>query len=66
MLRTIIGRELRNNVQSLRFQIAFALVLVVFVVGTIAFLKSHDSLMQEYARYASKLTNQQKRTAESN
>lgn len=66
MLGTIILRELRNNVLSLRFQIALALVLVVFVAGTVAFLKRQDSVMQEYSRYESELTNQQRRTAESN
>jgi ABC-type transport system involved in multi-copper enzyme maturation permease subunit len=35
-------------------------------VGTIAFLRNHRSAMQEYSKYRSELTRQQKETAESN
>ena len=66
MLKAIIVRELRHNLLSLRFQIAFALILVVFAVGTIAFLNNHDSAMQEYSKYRSELTREQKEGAESN
>lgn len=66
MLKAIIVRELRHNLLSLRFQIAFALILVVFTVGTIAFLNNHDSAMQEYSKYRSELIREQKESAESN
>lgn len=41
-------------------------MLVVFVAGTVAFLKNHRSAMQEHSKYRSELTRQQKETAESN
>lgn len=66
MLRTIIIRELRNNVLSLRFQIAFALVLVVLAVGTVAFLNHHDSAMREHSKYHNEQIREQKQRAESN
>lgn len=66
MFRAIVLRELRNNILSLRFQIAFALILVVFAVGTVAFLNNHDSAMREYAKYHSELLREQKARAEGN
>jgi len=66
MFRTILSRELRNNLLSLRFQISFALILVVFVAGTVVFLKNYGSAMREYSKYRSELTRQQEETSESN
>ena len=66
MLKTIIIKELQNNLYSLRFHISFLLCIVIFVVGTIAFLKNHDAKMQEYSKYRAEFKNQLKETAESN
>ncbi len=66
MLKTIIIKELQNNLYSLRFHISFLLCIVIFVVGTIAFLKNHDTKMQEYSKYQAQFKNQLKETAESN
>jgi len=66
MLKTIIIKELQNNLYSLRFHISFLLCIVIFVVGAIAFLKNHDARMQEYSKYQAKFKNQLKETAESN
>jgi ABC-type transport system involved in multi-copper enzyme maturation permease subunit len=66
MFRAIVKRELRNNLLSLRFQISFTLILVVFIVGAVAFLKNHDTAMREYSKYRSELTREQKERAEGN
>jgi ABC-type transport system involved in multi-copper enzyme maturation permease subunit len=66
MLKTIIIKELQNNLYSLRFHISFLLCIVIFAVGTIAFLKNHDAKMQEYSKYQAESKNQLKQTAESN
>ena len=66
MLKTIIIKELQNNLFSLRFHISFLLCIVIFAVGTIAFLKNHDTKMQEYSKYQAESKNQLKETAESN
>lgn len=65
MIKTIIIKELQNNLYSLRFHISFLLCIVVFVVGTIAFLKNQDAKMQEYSRYQAEFKNELKQTAES-
>jgi len=66
MIKTIIIRELQNNLYSLRFHISFLLCIVIFAVGTIAFLKNHDAKMQEYSKYQAEFKNELKQTAESN
>jgi ABC-type transport system involved in multi-copper enzyme maturation permease subunit len=66
MIKTIIIKELQNNLYSLRFHISFLLCIVIFAVGTIAFLKNHDAKMQEYSKYQAEFKNQLKQTAESN
>jgi len=66
MLKTIIIKELQNNLYSLRFHISFLLCIVIFAVGTIAFLKNYSAKMQEYSKYQAESKNQLKQTAESN
>jgi len=66
MLKTIIIKELQNNLYSLRFHISFLLCIVIFAVGTIAFLKNQDAKMQEYSKYRAEFRNELKETAESN
>jgi len=66
MLKYVIKRELQHYLYSLVFQISFLLITAVFIVGTIAFLKSYDSKIQEYSKYNVEFTNELKNTAESN
>lgn len=66
MIKTIIIKELQNNLYSLRFHISFLLCIVIFAVGTIAFLKNQDAKMQEYSKYQAEFRNELKETAESN
>ena len=66
MFGVIVRNELRNNLLSLRFHIAFVLVTVTFIAGTVTFLKKHHFVMQEYSKYQNELTAQQVKTAQSN
>jgi ABC-type transport system involved in multi-copper enzyme maturation permease subunit len=66
MIKTIIIKELQNNLYSLRFHISFLLCIVIFAVGTIAFLKNQDAKMLEYSKYRAEFRNELKETAESN
>jgi ABC-type transport system involved in multi-copper enzyme maturation permease subunit len=66
MIKTIIIKELQNNLFSLRFQISFLLCIAIFAVGTIAFLKNYDTKMQKYSKYQAESKNQLKEIAESN
>ena len=66
MIKTIVLKELQNNLYSLRFHISFLLCIVIFAVGTIAFLKNQDAKIQEYSKYRAEFKNQLRQTAESN
>jgi ABC-type transport system involved in multi-copper enzyme maturation permease subunit len=66
MLKTIVTKELQNNLFSLRFQISFLLIIVLFGIGTVAFLKNYDAKTQEYSKYKAEFKNKLKETAESN
>jgi len=66
MIKTIVIKEIQNNLYSLRFHISFLLCIVIFAVGTIAFLKNHDTKMQEHSKYQAEFKSELKRTAESN
>jgi len=66
MLKYVIKRELQHYLYSLVFQISFLLITAVFIVGSIAFLKSHDAKIQEYSKYNVEFINELKNTAESN
>lgn len=66
MIITIIAKELRSNLFSLRFHISFLLITALFIVGTIAFLKKHDTKIREYSKYQAECKNGFKKTAERN
>ncbi|MFC1562901.1 ABC transporter permease subunit [candidate division KSB1 bacterium] len=66
MLKYVIKRELQNYLYSLVFQISFLLITTAFIIGTIVFLESHDSKIQEYSKYYTEFINELKKTAEIN
>jgi ABC-type transport system involved in multi-copper enzyme maturation permease subunit len=66
MFGVIVRNELRNNLFSLRFHIAFALVAAMFAAGTVTFLKKHHFVMQEYSKYQNELTARQMETVQGN
>jgi ABC-type transport system involved in multi-copper enzyme maturation permease subunit len=48
MFKTIFKREIQYNLISLRFQIAFMMILGVFVIGTLSYIKSYKTGIQNY------------------
>ncbi len=66
MLKTIIIKELQNNLYSLRFQISFFLIIGMFITSSIAFIKNYDTKAQEYSKYKAEFKKDLKETAESN
>lgn len=48
MLRTILKREILDNLYSLRFQVSLVLVLTIFIVGSVSFVKSHEAGLKKY------------------
>lgn len=56
MLRTIIEQEILHNLYSLRFQVSLVLVLSIFVVGSVSFVKSHDAGLKKYQEVQAQYT----------
>jgi ABC-type transport system involved in multi-copper enzyme maturation permease subunit len=49
MLKTIIFNDIRQNILSLRLQIIFIIMLLVFIVGTIAYIFQYKAKVDEYS-----------------
>ncbi|MDL2304037.1 ABC transporter permease [Bacteroides sp. OttesenSCG-928-D19] len=53
MFKILFIRELQGSLYSLRFQISFIIVILVFAVGTISFISSFADVDKNYAQYKS-------------
>jgi ABC-type transport system involved in multi-copper enzyme maturation permease subunit len=65
MLRTILKQEILHNLYSLRFQVSLALVLCIFVVGSVSFVKSHDAGLKKYQEVQAQYTEEMRDEAKS-
>jgi ABC-type transport system involved in multi-copper enzyme maturation permease subunit len=54
MLKTIILHELRQHIFSLRLQIIFVIMLILFIVGSIAYVFQFRSASSDYETYSAK------------
>ncbi len=66
MLKTVLKREVQHSLYSLRFQISLALILVVFVAGSLSFVNSHEAGLTRYREAQSKFLAEMKAQAEAN
>lgn len=53
MFKVLFIRELQNHLYSLRFQISFIIVILVFAIGTVSFISSFGDIDRNYAQYKS-------------
>lgn len=51
MFGILFIREIQNYLYSLRFQVSFIIVLLVFAIGSISFVKSFSEAQDNYAKY---------------
>lgn len=51
MFTTLYIRELQNYLYSLRFQVSFVIVVLVFTLGSISFTSSFKDMHNNYAKY---------------
>jgi ABC-type transport system involved in multi-copper enzyme maturation permease subunit len=65
MLRTILKQEILHNLYSLRFQVSLVLVLSIFIVGSISFVKSHDAGLKKYQEVQAQYTEEMRAEAKS-
>lgn len=48
MLRIILKREILDNLYSLRFAVSMALILAVFIAGSLSFVRNHEAALEKY------------------
>jgi ABC-type transport system involved in multi-copper enzyme maturation permease subunit len=63
MLRTILKQEILHNLYSLRFHVSLVLVLSVFIVGSVSFVKSHDAGLKKYQEVQAQFTDEMRTQA---
>jgi len=51
MFITLYLREIQNYLYSLRFQISFIIMILVFIIGSISFITSNKQIQADYAKY---------------
>lgn len=66
MLSNIILREIHQHILSLRLHLILILSVVVFALGTVAYVESHEADRQRYEQYHTELLEQQRGQAEGN
>lgn len=52
MFTTLYIRELQNYLYSLRFQVSFVIVVLVFALGSISFVSSFNDMQANYTKYS--------------
>ncbi len=63
MLKIIFIKELQNYIYSIRFQVSFLIIMVVFITGSIGFVKTFDAAQKKYIDYSNNFTEGMKRLA---
>lgn len=53
MFTTLFIREIQSYLYSLRFQISFIIVFLVFIIGSVSFVTSFNNIQENYAKYRS-------------
>ena len=48
MLRIVLKREILHNLYSLRFAVSMALILAVFIAGSLSFVRNHEAALEKY------------------
>ena len=66
MLGNIIKREIRHHVLSLRLHLLLILIMLLFGLGTTAFVKTHAMEKAKYERYYTNYIERSRQLAESN
>jgi ABC-type transport system involved in multi-copper enzyme maturation permease subunit len=61
LLKTIIFNDIRLNLLSLRLQVLFVIMLVVFIMGSVAYIFQYKSAADEYQQYVRQVRNDQTR-----
>lgn len=63
MFKTIFIKELQNHIYSLRFQVSFLIVLLVFIIGSAGFIMTFSTEQDQYTEYSNNRTETLKQLA---
>jgi ABC-type transport system involved in multi-copper enzyme maturation permease subunit len=66
MLKTIILTDIKQNIQSFKLQVTFIIMLMVFTVGSIAYVFQYRDTMADYRDYSSKMLDKIRKEADIN
>jgi len=66
VLKNILKREIQHNLYSLRFTISLALVLGVFITGSLSFVRNHQAALEEDRVARTQFLDEMKRDASAN
>jgi ABC-type transport system involved in multi-copper enzyme maturation permease subunit len=66
MFKIIFIKELQNHIYSLKFQVSFLIILLVFITGSIGFVKTFDTAQKKYFDYSNNRTENLKRLSSEN
>ncbi len=64
MLKTIIINEINQNLKSLKLQVTFIIILVVFIVGSVAYVFQYRDALEDYNNYSSKMLEEIRKDAD--
>jgi ABC-type transport system involved in multi-copper enzyme maturation permease subunit len=66
MLRFILKREVMHNLYSLRFAVSLALILAVFIAGSVSFVRNHEAALEKYRETRAGFLDDMKKNAAEN
>ncbi len=66
MLRTVLKREILHNLYSLRFLVSLALLMAVFIAGSLSFVRNHASDLRNHEENRRQFLKEMKEHAERN
>ncbi|HUX57955.1 MAG TPA: ABC transporter permease subunit [Bacteroidales bacterium] len=66
MLKTIILTDIKQNIQSFKLHVTFIIMMVVFTVGSIAYVFQYRDAMEDYRDYSSKMLDKIRKEADIN
>jgi ABC-type transport system involved in multi-copper enzyme maturation permease subunit len=66
MLRIVLKREILHNLYSLRFAVSMALVLAVFIAGSLSFVRNQETALDKYRETQAGFLDDMKKNAAEN
>ena len=64
MLKSIILNDIKQNIQSLKLQLTFVIMLVIFIVGSVTYVIQYKDAIKDHLDYSSKLLENRRKDAE--